>query len=136
MYQRKSQRAVLTLLPKKGDLTFLKNWRPVAILGSDYKHFSKCLANRVNGVLHTIIHKDQSHCIKNRSILDILHLVRDIFDFASYNNTNIGVLSLDQEKAFDRVHHIFLFDTLKAFGFRDNFISKIKLLYAGASVFL
>lgn len=25
------QRAVLTLLPKMGDLTFLKNWRPVAI---------------------------------------------------------------------------------------------------------
>ncbi len=31
------QRAVLTLLPKKGDLTLLKNWRPVAILCSDYK---------------------------------------------------------------------------------------------------
>lgn len=33
------QRAVLTLLPKKGDLTFLKNWRPVAILGSYYNFF-------------------------------------------------------------------------------------------------
>ncbi len=59
------QRAVLTLLHKKGDLTHLRNWRPVAILGSDYKMFSKCLANRVNGVLHSIIHKDQSYCIKN-----------------------------------------------------------------------
>ncbi len=27
------QRAVLTLLPKKGDLTHLRNWRLVAILG-------------------------------------------------------------------------------------------------------
>lgn len=31
------QRAVLTLLPKKGDLTLLKNWRPVAVLCSEYK---------------------------------------------------------------------------------------------------
>ncbi len=91
------------------------------------------MANRVNGVLHSIIHKDQSYCIKNRSITDNLHLVRDMFDFASYNNINVGFLSLDQEKAFDRVDHTFLLDTLKAFGFGDNFISKIKLLYAGAS---
>lgn len=69
------QHAVLTLLTKKGDLTVLKNWRPVAILGSDYKILTKCLANRVNGVLHTIIHKDQSYCIRNRSITDNLHLV-------------------------------------------------------------
>ncbi len=31
------QRAVLTLLPKKGDHTLIKNWRPVAILCSEYK---------------------------------------------------------------------------------------------------
>ncbi len=127
------QRAVLTLLPKKGDLTHLRNWRPVAILRSDYNFFSNCLANRVNGVLHSIIHKNQSYCIKNRSITDNLHLVRDMFDFASYNNISVGFLSLDQEKAFDRVDHTFLLDTLKAFGFGYNFISFIKLLYAGAS---
>lgn len=104
------QRAVLTSLPKKGDLTLLKNWRPVAILCSEYKILSKCLANRLNEVLDGIIHKDQSYCIKDRSILDNLHLVRDTFDFAFNNNVNLGFLSLDQEKAFDRVDHIFLFE--------------------------
>ncbi len=64
------QRAVLTLLPKKGDLTLIKNWRPVAILCSEYKLIAKCLANRLNKVLHTIIHKDQSYCIKDRCISD------------------------------------------------------------------
>lgn len=55
------QRAVLTLLPKNGDLTFLKNWRPVAILCSEYKILSKCLANKLNKVLYEIIHKDQAY---------------------------------------------------------------------------
>ncbi len=123
------QRAVLTLLPKKGDLTLLKNWRPVAILCSDYKILSKCLSNRLNNVLHSIIHKDQSYCVQGRSILDNLHLVRDIYDFAFNNNINLGFLSLDQEKAFDGVDHNFLLETLKAFGFGDNFISMIKLLF-------
>ncbi|KAJ3608922.1 hypothetical protein NHX12_023450 [Muraenolepis orangiensis] len=31
------RRAVLSLLPKKGDLALLKNWRPVALLTVDYK---------------------------------------------------------------------------------------------------
>ncbi len=39
-------RAVLSLLPKKGDLFCLKNWRPVALMCTDYKIFSKCIDNR------------------------------------------------------------------------------------------
>ena len=35
------RRAVLILLPKKGDLTVLKNWRPVALLCTDCKLLSK-----------------------------------------------------------------------------------------------
>ncbi|KAL0159537.1 hypothetical protein M9458_043262, partial [Cirrhinus mrigala] len=41
------RRAVITLLPKKGDLTEIKNWRPVSLLCSDYKLLSKTLANRL-----------------------------------------------------------------------------------------
>ncbi|KAK3558600.1 hypothetical protein QTP86_021661, partial [Hemibagrus guttatus] len=41
------RRAVLTLLPKKGDLTHLKNWRPVSLLCTDYKLLSKALASRL-----------------------------------------------------------------------------------------
>lgn len=41
------RRAVITLLPKKGDLQEIKNWRPVSLLCSDLKFFSKTLANRL-----------------------------------------------------------------------------------------
>ncbi|KAK3519527.1 hypothetical protein QTP70_034596 [Hemibagrus guttatus] len=44
------KRAVLTLLPKKGDLTHLKNWRPVSLLCTDYKLLSKALASRLTKV--------------------------------------------------------------------------------------
>ncbi len=130
---RSCQRAILTLLPKKGDLTLLKNWRPVAILCSEYKILSKCLAKRLNDVLHEIIHTDQSYCVRGRSIADNLHLMRDLYDYAFYNNVDVGFLSMDQEKAFDRVDHIFLFETLKAFGYGENLISCIKLLYNEAT---
>ncbi len=41
------RRAILTLLPKKCDLQEIKNWRPVALLSTDYKLLSKVLAMRL-----------------------------------------------------------------------------------------
>lgn len=127
------QRAVLTLHSKKGDLTLIKNWRPVAVLCSEYKLILKCLANRLIKILHKIIHKDQSYCIKDRCITDNLHLVCDVIDYALKNNDDIGILSLDQEKAFDQVDHQFLFRVLKGFGFGDKFVAMINLLYNNAT---
>lgn len=43
------------------------------------------------------------------------------------------MVALDQEKAFDRVDHSYLFNLLKVFGFGESFLNWIQLLYAGAS---
>lgn len=40
---------------KKGDLVLLKNWRPVALLCTDYKLLSKVFANRLKKVLDGIM---------------------------------------------------------------------------------
>ncbi|KAL6456611.1 hypothetical protein MHYP_G00351550 [Metynnis hypsauchen] len=63
------RRAVLTLLPKKGDLTVLKNWRPVALLCTDCKLLSKALASRLGKVMEQVVHLDQTYCVpvKRRS---------------------------------------------------------------------
>lgn len=65
------QRAALTLLPKKGDLCMLKNWRPVSILTTDYY---KVLTNKLKTVLGDIIHEHQSYCIPERTIYDNIFL--------------------------------------------------------------
>lgn len=124
------RRAVITLLPKKGDLCLLKNWRPVSLLCADSKIISRCLANRLKKCLSTVIHKDQSYCIPGRSIFDNLFLIRDFLTLSETCHFNVGLVSLDQEKAFDRVDHTYLVKVLRAFGFGPVFISFIELLYA------
>lgn len=114
-------------------LALLRNWRPLALLCTDYKIPSKVLANRLKSILDKIIHEDQSYCIPGRSIMDSLFLMRDIFDICELCNSTAGVVSLDQEKAFDRVDHNYLFSVLRGFGFGEGFILMVKLLYKGAS---
>ena len=129
-------RAVLSLLPKKGDLGQLKNWRPVSLLCTDYKILSKCLSNRLKKYMDAVIHANQTYCVPGRTIMDNLFLIRDIIDLSKMQNLDLGLLSIDQEKAFDKVDHNYLFKTLEAFGVGTGFVSWVKLLYSGASVVL
>ena len=48
----------------------------------------------------------------------------------------MGILSFVQEKAFDRIDHIYLFNVLRSFGFPDIFIAYIHLLYNYVEIFL
>ncbi|KAK3533832.1 hypothetical protein QTP70_032693 [Hemibagrus guttatus] len=109
------RRAVLTLLPKKGDLTHLKNWRPVSLLCTDYKLLSKALASRLTKVMERLIHQDQTYCVPDRSIFDNVYLIRDILDVSRLLGLKTGLIFLDQEKAFDRVEHEYLWKVLETF---------------------
>ncbi|CAM2119976.1 unnamed protein product [Caretta caretta] len=111
------RRAVLALLPKKGDLRDLQNWCPVSLLSMDYKIVAKAISLRLGSVLADVIHPDQSYTVPDRSIFDKLFLVRDLLELGRREGLSFALLSLDQEKAFDRVDHGYLLSTLRAFGF-------------------
>ena len=65
-------RGMLTLLHKGGgDIDNIRNWRPIALLNSDYKIISKLLANRMKPVLNKIIHTDQKGFVVGRNISEI-----------------------------------------------------------------
>ncbi|CAM2095659.1 unnamed protein product [Caretta caretta] len=124
--------AVLALLPKKGDLRDLRNWRPVSLLSTDYKIVAKAISLWLGSVMADVIHPDQTYTVPARSIFDNLFLVRDLLELGLRDGLSFALLSLDQEKAFDRVDHEYLLSTLQAFGFGPQFVSFLRVLYASA----
>ena len=125
-------RAVITLLPKKGDLADIANWRPVSLLNNDYKILGRLLANRLKECIGSVVAEDQTYCVPGRSIHDNVSLIRDIIDYANENGVPLAVINLDQKKAFDNVDRGYLFDTMRAMGFGDRFLDYIKILYSGS----
>jgi hypothetical protein len=123
---------IITLIPKKGDLTQLANWRPITLLNTDYKLVTCCLAKRLTAVLPQLITTDQSYCIPNRSIHTNLHLIRDSIDYANQCNLPLAVISLDQASAYDCVEHPYIFHALEKIGFGKNFIKNIRTMYRNA----
>ena len=63
-----------------------------------------------------------------------LFLVGDILDYIEHTDETGILLSLDQEKAFDRVDRTFLQNLLICFGFGPSFCHWIYTFYNGANM--
>ena len=108
--------ALITTLPKPNKTKFyLKNWRPISLLGVDYKIASAVIANRIKKVLPSIISHTQKGFLKNRSMAENTRLIYDIIDKLNSNKQGGLLLLIDFEKAFDSVEWNFLDEALKFF---------------------
>ena len=107
---------------KKGDRKNLKNWRPISLLNVDYKICSKVLSLRLSKVLEFIVDPDQTCSVPGRKITSNLHILRDVLDYIDRTNETGILISLDQEKAFDRVNRTFLLNLLSLSVFVHPFV--------------
>ena len=125
-----SQReGLLRLLYKKDDRRLVKNWRPISLLNTNYKLAAKVITERPKRVIQSIVHKDQTCGVVGRSIFSNLQLIRDMLDMIDKTNETGILVTLDQEKAFDRVDRDFLMRVLFKFGFGPSFSGWVSLFY-------
>ena len=130
-----SQRqAVITLVEKKGkDRTYIRNWRPISLLNTDYKIASKALANRLIPLLPKLIHSDQTGYVTGRNMSDTLRSILDIMTYTEHKKIPGLMICLDFQKAFDTLEKDFMLKALRAFNFGESFIQWIKTLYTDIS---
>lgn len=94
---------ITLVLKNKGSRADLGNYRPISLLNADYKILARILGARLWSGMSTIIGPNQTYGVPGRDIADSILSIR-----SSYENvmTDGGIfLSLDLEKAFDRVDH-------------------------------
>ena len=128
------RRGLLNLIPKKDkDLRFIKSWRPVALLATDYKILAKALSLKMQEVISSLVHTDQVGYIKGRYIGENIRKIEDIINYTSLKNVPGTLALINFQKAFDTVEWPYLFQTLKRFNFGECFISWICLLYTNIS---
>ena len=123
------RRGLIIVLFKKNDRLETKNWRPISLLNVDYKIATRAISGRLLAVIGSIVGPDQTCGVPGRTISENLFLIRDLIDYAEQEDIPLALLSLDQEKAFDRVDWGFLYRILDTFNFGPAFCRWIKLFY-------
>lgn len=119
-------------LYKKKDRREITNYRPITLLNSDYKLFTKILAIRLARAAPLIIHENQAGFLPGRSITDQIRLTQMILHYAEATEENGAIIALDQEKAYDKVMHDYLWRVLDKFGLPLSFRNTVKSLYESA----
>ncbi|CEP16357.1 hypothetical protein [Parasitella parasitica] len=123
------QETCIVLLPKKGDLWNLANWRPISLINTDCKVFTRLLNARVIGAANKVITGHQAGFMPTRFIGDHGMALRLLMEDAQlHDNRAVGV-AIDSAKAYDYVNEQYICKVLQKFGFPTIFITSIRNLF-------
>ncbi len=120
--------AKIRLIPKKGDTSLLKNWRPISLLNCFYKIISRVIALRLRSVMDKITRVGQKGFSGSKYCQEVLIGIVDTINHINFRNKKGMLISLDIKKAFDSTSHSYLQSVYSFFNFGPNFIKWLNLI--------
>ena len=115
--------SIIALIPKKGNLETVDDYRLTSLLNYTLKCITKILSNRLPSVILQLVHANQYGFIKGRTIQDYLAWAFQFLHMCHHSKKEIIILKLDFKKAFDKLEHQVILQVLRHKGFLEKWVN-------------